>query len=410
MSTASVKVFKDMFNDLLNDVYSTIQQVTNDVKNSGVELEISAGKELGLAIENARNAYDQEMNKTIDKVSVKAKNVFDRLNTAVQKFQRKIVNEMQDIKLEAQQIANSLPFSWKQPQLTAISPRYLVIGDLDKVSRVVFHGNFPWSAKLGFEPSLTFAKKTCVIIDKTTQSFTFEVPSSVFNESNKTFYSFRTGTLTVPWDDGFFLSHKTQFQYQVGLGALPQIAGQAVAEYLDRGTERVSKHVSSPTYFFDGNNWYPEHWHTIYQDFYPELDWKVDVSQPINLVAEHVHGDHKQEIISVAPDKITVKISLYCKSGSDIGKVRISVNYTAWQCKSYEKKRSESFEINWKDDVLLKPNQHEEISQVVFTSYDGSIQRFAAPDIGDRSVLKVASEGNGVWKLWAEPPQAIVSK
>ncbi len=317
---------------------------------------------------------------------------------------------MQDLKLEAQQIVNTLPFTSKQPQLSKVSPRYLVVGDLEKVSRVVFRGNFPDSAKPGFDPSLTFAGKPCVIFNKTTQEITFEVPGSIFSEADKARYSYVVGKLVTPWDDGWIWSHKTQFEYQVGLGALPRIAGTAVAEYVDKGSERVTKAASSPTYFYDGNNWYPEHWHTIYQDIFPEPGWSVDISKGANLIVEHVHGDHKQEIVSVTPDKITLKIGLYCKSGSDIGKVRIRVDYTSWQYKSYEKKRTESYEMNWKDDFLLKPAEHEEIGQVVFTSYDGSIQRFAAPDIGDRSVLKVSSEGNGVWKLWAEAPKGIEAK
>lgn len=406
-ATISGQVFKTLLGGLFDQVNDTIQQATSNARNAGVELEIEAGKQLCLAIENARNAYESELDKTIEKVDVEARKIFDRLNSAVQKFQTRLIDEMQDLKLEAQLIVNALPFSSKKPQLMTIRPRYIVIGDVEKITRVVFGGNFPCSGIVGFDPALVFAGKACVIFHKDTKSITFEIPGSAFRGIDKYQYGFMTGTLTIPWDDGLIWSHKTQYEYQVGLGSLPQIAGEVTANFINKGTERVTKPCSSPTYFYDGNDWYPEHWHTIYQDVYPEPGWQVDVAAPVNLHKEHVHGDHKQEIISVAPNKITVKIGLYCKDGHDIGKVRIRVDFQQWQYRDYKKSREERYEMNWKDDVLLKPADHEEISDVEFKAYDGSIQRFAAPDISDRSVLKIASEGSGIWKLWAAPPKEV---
>jgi hypothetical protein len=410
VTTASAPTFGGLLGGLWDQVNGTIQQAADDLKNAGLELEMEAGKEIGLAIENAKNAYKDSLDYTMDKVSKEANDFFNRLNGMVQKFQNQIDSDMADLKVEAQQIVNTLPFASKQPQLTSITPRYVVVDDVAKVSRVTFNGNFPWSATVGFEPTLSFADKQCFLFNKTTQSFTFEVSNAAFAKENKEMYAFSTGKLVVPWDDGYFWSHKTQFEYQVGLGALPQIAGKVEVEYVDKGSDRATQGKSSPPKFYDGNQWYPEHWHTEHLDIYPDPGWLIDVTKTPNLIAQHVHGDHKQGIISVTPDKITVEIGLYCKSGEDIGKVWVHVDFSQWQYQPFEHKRVETYEINWKDDELLKPQGHEVISQVTFKAYDGSTQKFAAPDNSYRSVLKINAEGDGVWKIWAEAPRMTVAK
>lgn len=403
--SASSVTFGGLLDGLWDNVNDTIQQTIDGMQNAGVELLIETGKQIELAIENGKTAYKDCLDDTIEKANQAAKEFFGQLKPMVQRFQNKVIDEMTDLKLEAQQITNTLPFTNKMPQLTTISPRYFVIGDVDKVSRITFKGNFPWSATKGYEPKLSFKDKECFIFNTTTQELVFDIPNSVFNKDNKEQFSCESGTLELFGDDGWIFSHKVESVYKIGIGALPQIAGTVVVDYIDKETERVTQPKSSPTFFFDGNDYYPDHWHLVPQEIYPDADWKVDVTSPPVLNTEHVHGTHQQWIDSVTQDKIIVMVKLYCKDGHDIGKVRIRVDFTQWQYKSTENHRTETFQVNWKDDELLQPKPHEDIDWASFTAFDGSVQKFASPDISDRSVLKISGEGNGVWKIWAEPPK-----
>ena len=255
-----------------------------------MELEIEAGEEISRAIEQAKNAYQSELNKTIDKVSVAAKKSFDQLKSMVQAFEKDTGEGLNKLMVDAQQLANTLPFANKQPQLSSVKPRYLVIDDLAKTSFVVFKGNFPYTAKIGFEPSLTFTDKPCYLVDSNTQSFTFQIPHNAFSDVDPTKYGYKTGQLRVPFDDGWIWSHKNEFDYRIGLGALPQIAGKTV-EYVAKGTERNSEETLSANYHYDGNSWYPTHWHEEDLHVYPKPGWTIDMSKaPVIVDFHRAHG------------------------------------------------------------------------------------------------------------------------
>lgn len=391
---------------LFDQVNGTIQQAAEEFKNAGMELEIGAGQQLSIAMDQFKNYYQDELDYTIDKVKKETKDTFDRLNSMVAVFQNKNLEALQDLQVQAQQLANSLPFSSKQPQLSYLKPRYLVIQDLAFSSLVLFKGNFPCSSLPGFEPSLVFKDKTCLLVDSSTQWLTFQVPHSSFEDAIKDKYSYRTGELVVPWDDGWFRSHKVESTYKVGLGALPQQAGKGAVEYIAKNTETHTEHTITDPIEFNGNNWYPEHWHTIYQSVFPKPGWSIDCSKPPKLRVEDKHGRHSQEIVSVSPSQIVYKVSLYCKTGEDIGIVKIQVEFDQYLKQIVDTKRTEEFEMNWKDQKLLEPQGNEVISKVVFDNYIGVHQEFGAPDI-DGGTLKVVAEGNGKWKVWAEPPKDL---
>ncbi|CCB86111.1 putative uncharacterized protein [Parachlamydia acanthamoebae UV-7] len=399
--------FGSLLDGLFRRVDDTIHEAVRETRNAGVDLEIEAGREIGIAIENTKNFYRDELNHTIEKVSNAAKNAFDHLDSMVERFQKKNLDELDDLKRLAKQLMNSLPFSSKQPQLFKVNPRNLIIDDITKTSLVIFSGNFYYSSTEGYTPSLVFADKKCYLVDSKTDTLTFQVPHRPFENQNKENYSYITGELNVPWNNGYWgWPIKVESKYQVGIGALPQVAGSCTVEYVAHEMERHIQGKSSPNIFYDGNKWYPEHWHTEQLVIYPDTDWHIDVSQPPHLVAEHVHGDHNESILSYSPDQIVIRVNLYCKSGSDIGKVNVRVEFNQYQDVPVEKKRLENFEVNWKDSRLLEPHGNETISKVIFEDYKGIHQEYGAPDL-DRGILKIEAQGNGKWLVWAEAPKEL---
>ncbi len=298
-----------LFGNLLDGLFNRVDQSIKDsiahAKNAAIELEIETARELSLAIENAKNAYKDSLDYTIDKVSQSAQKAFNQLDSMVQKFEQHIDDEMDKLMLEAQQLVNSLPLTSKQPQVTRTQPRYLVVDDVaNHVSLVIFKGNFPCSAKKGFEPTLTFSNRSCPLANSDTQSLTFQVPQAIFKDSVESHYSFQIGALQVPWDDGWLWSHKTQFDYKVCLGAIPKIAGKGFVEFVSKEEKPFFEPKTSEPEAFDGNKWYPEHWHETYYRVKPEMGWSIDTTQRPILHAERIHGDPQQEIISVSPKRL----------------------------------------------------------------------------------------------------------
>lgn len=392
--------FGNLLDGLFNRVNSTIQKAIDEATTAGIELEIDAGKEIDLAIQNVKNAYKDDLNYTIDKVGKAAQGAFNQLDSMVQQFEQQVGSEMNTLMVQAQQLVNSLPFSSKQPQLTSLQPRYLVIDSLATSSLVTVKGNFPASAKTGFTPSLTFGNTPCSLVDSSTKSFTFQVPHQIFSDAQQNRYSFTTGNLQVPWDNGWwFLSHKTEFDYKVGLGALPQVAGQGSVTY--RSTETIPPAASLPhTSCQHQTNNNPD---TVLAEFFPDADWAIDVTQQVVLHTQLNHKDENPgltEIVSIAPDKIVVKI--FPKPG---GVLTTWVDFHEFPPATVKvNDRVENFEMNWKDAKLLQPQGDEAIYQVNFTNYAEHVEPFAAPEVGSQNTLQIIAESGGVWKIWAQPP------
>ncbi len=207
-------LFSDVLGGFLDRVNQSVQQVIEEGRNAGTELEIEAGREIGLTIENVKNAFHSELKYTVDKVSEQASQALTRLEGVVDEFEKKEERALKELMGRAQQLANTLPFSNKMPQLRHIIPHCLIVSDKKETAIVHFDGNFPWAGKPGFEPKLAFGGESCSIVDNTTNRFSFSLPLEPFRKSKKTLFSYRTGQLTISWDDGWVRSHKVDFNYK----------------------------------------------------------------------------------------------------------------------------------------------------------------------------------------------------
>jgi len=156
------------------------------------------------------------------------------------------------------------------------------------------------------------------------------------------------------------------FETKASLGTLPQLAGEGITEFLSKQSERITQHTSSQEFNYNGNNWYPEHWHTKYEHIRPHSGWFIDVAKKPDLVVNHIHGLHKEGIMSHSADEIVVKIQLYCATGHDIGIMSFRVEFDEYKDQTVEKTRIDNFKMYWKNSKLLEPKSNEYINKVVF--------------------------------------------
>ena len=232
----------DPFGSILDDLYDrvddTIQNAINELNNSMVQLVILVGQELTQAINQVKMVYETELKKTLDEINAEAKAALDRLNSMVNDFENKTVDELGTIMGEAQELINTLPMANTHPQLIGVKPHYLILSD--EATVVNFHGNFLDSATPGYEPSLVFNGQTCVLQDSHTDTLSFLVPSSIFKDAQGNKFSFASGQLHVQWNNGYWWwPEKAECVYQVTLGALPYWAGWGVV-----GFDQTYPHVS----------------------------------------------------------------------------------------------------------------------------------------------------------------------
>lgn len=400
--------FSDLLDGLFRRVDDSISNAVDKAKNAIVESEVETLGELGLALNQVKNFYRDQLDYTIEKVSKEANEAFNRLNTLMQRFENEVDRNLQEIEAQAQQIVNSLPFTKKQPQVTTLKPRFFVITDVALASLVTFKGNFPSSATPGFEASFIVKDKKCTLVDNSlTGSLTFKVPHSVFQKDDKEKYSSAEGTLQVPWDESVWWPWTSEAKsiYKVSLGALPQLAGKGFVEYISHTNVRDSQHKKSDTYSVNGNSYYPHDGNPVIH-IYPSPGWTIDVTKQPRLDVHHQHGKHSQNIKAVTPQEILVGVWVYGRAGKDIGIVSFEVEFEEYRDRVEGHKRTEMFETNWKDSKLLEPLEGENISKVVFDDYKGTHQEYGAPDLKS-GILKIAAEGNFKWKIWAEAPNEV---
>ena len=402
-----------LLDGLFNRVDLSIKDAINSAESAGIDIVIEAGRELELAIESAKNAYEDSLNLTIDKVEAAVKETFDQLNTLVTKFETQAIDAMNDLEARAQQIVNTLPGADRQPQLINIQPRYIVLSGSVEEVWVKFYGNFVDAATVGYEPSLAFNTSMCPLRENTTQRLIFAVTPQLITPSDPSKYNYTTGILSIPWKNSGILSSSQDIAtFKIGFGTLPLYPAKSIiVEYASVVTNHVVVQKLSPNFSENGNRWYPEHWHTIYEHIYPAYGWKIEQSKTpsINMVIEHGGNQNVQwGIESCSPAEIVVKISLYCGSGHDMGICHFNVTYWESQDQKQSTLRQETIDgLKWGDVKLLTPKDNEVISKLTVVTYDGKTLEFGGPDLSH--FFKVAAEGSS-WKIWADTPNDIESE
>ncbi len=352
------------------------------------------------------------MDKTVDKASALAQGVLGKLQAMVEEFEAGEAEVVRGLAGRAQLIVNTLPFSSKMPQLMQVNPRFVVVRKDKAMTRLHFEGNFPWSAKRGFEPSLMLGDMPCPYSSSTTTRLVFDMPVASFLDRPGQSFSCAKGKLTVPWDSGWMRSHREEWDYHVEIGALPLMAGLVRVNYGSMETkkeEEVTKHFFS----YNGNMWYekghPDRWHTVTQLLTPRKGWEIETSRPPTIdydTGDCTQGQHEEGFRGLSPESVVFETKLFVGRGHGMGHVQGRVLLPETRTVSHEMTRQEEFELRWGDLKLLKPNDGERVSSVEFHCFDGTVQKFGTPSLR-HGVLKSQFDQDGRWEIWATPPTAL---
>lgn len=408
-ASKAVPILGDLLNGLFDQVNDQIQRALNAAQDAGSALLIQAGREVAIAIENARNAYQSSLQYTVDKLDKSINQHVSDLQSMLQKLQQGTADSLKDLEQNATQLVLALPFSSKQTQLRTVMPHYVVASNGQPSVRFTFEGVFYWSATKGFEPKLTFGNTQYSPVATTTNSLTFEVPVSAIIVDqgaalNKC--TFAVGTLSAPWDNGWVFSSRAESTYKVLVGALPLSPGKIDVELTAQRTERVTKQFISAQTQAWGDDAYPRNWVTKEFRFPLDAGWTVLPGTQRLEVLQGAHGSHKETISVEGGNTLVVKVELCAKSGKLMGRIDFKAHCTQYQDVTQLDKRVKPIVLKWGDSVVVEPNQGEAVSKITFDSFDGVHSEFAGPSL-DNPYLAVASQ-NGKYVLTATVPKQIM--
>ncbi len=405
-AAVNVPILSSVLNEFMDTINSTIQQTINGTTDAVLSMEVEAGRQVAIAILNAKEAYADSLNLTMDRVNALITAKVDQLRNMVQIVQDNNKALLGQASADAQQLVDTLPFVSMQPYLKTIAPQYVAISSKQDTVLVKFSGKFPWVNDKRYPTTFKMNDQTCPIFKNTNQDLMFTVPVAVIPNTTVNKCTYVMGKLSVDWDSGWIFSHRHTAEYSVGLAVLPLSPGNITACYTSSSLKRVEKSYTSQTYRYDGNSWYPQSWKTINLTVPPEAGWRLDRQVPPKLVMHPgAHGNHTQGISSYDENGAQVAIGLDCSSGHYMGIIEFHLVFNEYQMVPESNSREELIVLKWGDSKIPRLNLGETIWKIVFNCFDGSSNDFGPADTGNK-YLKLVNEGENI-RLIAQVPDQI---
>jgi hypothetical protein len=218
-------VAANTFGSALNGLFDRANSLIQQAQNSGLILEVNGGAQVQNLIAGARDAYKDDLNKTMSSLSAQQQQLISSLDGTLNKIQAGAA----DITADITQIALIIPFSNKFPQLTSYKGT-VISPQLD--SQVIVHlkGVFPDLPKDGYEAIIKLGDKTYKGT-KTTQEIQFSIPTSQF-KSSKNKIDYKPFDININYTKKSFLvfNSKETAKFNLFFVVLPSSFGSYILE------------------------------------------------------------------------------------------------------------------------------------------------------------------------------------
>jgi len=222
---------------VLANLTDQLDQIIDDARQAGRSVVIQAGTEVNIAIENAKNAFSDLLDKAFKDVDQTVRSTVDQINAMLSQITDQAFSQLGAITDSVQQIVNTLPFHSHQPQVTTMSPDFVVPTVVSYPVAIRFKGNFEFAGTPGYQPVLSIGNQQFPADSATTQNLEFLIPvTSLFPTpiDPSAGFKFARVQLTVPWKTPGFLGighHDHRDSYSMVVGALPPTPGTLTLSY-----------------------------------------------------------------------------------------------------------------------------------------------------------------------------------
>jgi hypothetical protein len=152
-----------------------INEAVEKAIGGGEILEIQAGGQVSLLVQQALQSFDNEKNLTFAQLNGEEQNALNSVVTVANDFLKKANNDMAEIENRAQAIAHVLPFSSNFPQAWKIMPSYFEKNGAAPL-RVSMVGDFHDIVDSDLDATLTLSSKNYKNAEKDSGRLTFDIP------------------------------------------------------------------------------------------------------------------------------------------------------------------------------------------------------------------------------------------
>jgi len=228
---AALKVFGDQ-----------VKEIEEKAIGGGLMLEIQAGGQIGVLIQQANVAYQADLDLTYSRLNAAEQQTVNNIASLVNDYTKQIYDQAKDITSRAQQIANTLPLSKTFPQLTSFRPTYAVQDSAGPIN-IVLNGNFVDVAREGYNATASLNGKVYTESTKTTDLLSFAIPTTDLNKDPNQVTP-NPIDVKIPYQETaywFFTTQKTA-DFTIPLAVLPKQVGTVTftTDLAKPGTEQES--------------------------------------------------------------------------------------------------------------------------------------------------------------------------
>jgi len=367
-------VLGSFFSDLSNKVNSIIQQA----QNSGTILELTAASQLMNVIEQARLAYDGELDRSLDTFTAAERTTFLDIEKTITQLDNGVINAVKN----TQNLIVLLPLMDRVPQIRQCTGN--IIAPNQKNYILAISGGFWDLAKKGYKAVLKVNGKVIKPIVKETNEVEFQMPKELF-KTPKGEIVFIPCEIEIDYKKDKFLvfSSKETAKFSQKLIVLPSKFAQVTLETSNlRDSTFVKTNKECGPYIWDsrdGNN------HNEIQGCDMEAGWQCDISSVrIGLVGEEgrsnvdwFNGGNQSTLGAAKWKMLTTPMSVLF--GHD-GVVSIKIFYNTVQTRKVDVVNiSRPVDLKWGGTTVFDLPRNA-IWKLVFKKYNDSVFTIASTD------------------------------
>lgn len=410
VARASFKVsdpISSVLNGFRKSIEKLLEDVANEVHSTGLDLILKAGEEAIRVIESLKGAYNDSLDKTVEKVDALVRDNLDRVRNLVNDIINREQDALETVSDRIEDIVKFSPLSnWWIPLLKDTQPRFFAVdSDPNDDTRVfstkvmvVFKGNFAYADQPDCIPSFTVGNKTYQPVVHSTKELQFLIEVSNATPKVKMHkFAYLQGELRVDWKTSWTPWSWTVSKYTMLLGILPASPGK-VTFLLTKTEKSLSRRVcyDSPEVWHQGK----DKWVTSLVVVPPDRGWHVvRGSSAFHWISSH--GETMRAFQSDDNDQVIWQYGLRKKA---YGKFQIFFEES--QTVPESDRQEVIDDLRWGGSRVFSPKQGERIRKIVFEAFNGESFEFQ-PMTDTSNPLIELREFNGTFQIKAKKASKI---
>ncbi|MEZ4784821.1 MAG: hypothetical protein R3F28_12195 [Candidatus Kapaibacterium sp.] len=395
----------------LNQLVDKLNGAIDNAKNAGLSLEIQAGREAYLAIENAKHAYSEIANETLNRLDNITQQRLNKLKDIVDDVQNRTYDNLDKLASRVQTAVNALPFRPHEPQLSGSEPRSVTPGVTSYEVAIRCKGNFEYAAQKDLRPSLKVGESEYYPSAVSTEEITFLVPTSIINQAGSPASnggpSYAIADLTIPWKTGGFLGlfkKRKNNTYKMILGVLPTTPGRIRLMHRVHGTNIEKRRFTSGKFYQssaeDGGN---DDKKNVPYSITPTSGWTL-IRNTHSFDQIWSKGKWSQSFRGDDGNRLVYEVTTIHKVIGTSGQVQFSLSFDESRVVPTVSEEWEEIDLRWGDSRTFPFGTND--WKVVFDGFDGSHEEFVTSSATSK-YLKINSTSTSV-VISTVDPKAVV--